>query len=181
MIIINPVNFSSITEHETYIINPQNLVNCRINRQSLNLRLKCTLKAVSLNMNIINGLSHIGFVCIDPHHGYRFCSQDDNALKVTQTELQSTQRTSGNLLVQIHTAACHACGDISTHCWKDYVGHYICPGCVSSDMKAPYPYGTARGNCCEKNGCGGGLYFYSEVPEKLYERVLDIYEKYKPS
>lgn len=181
MISINPVNFNSIDEHKSYIINPQNIVNCRINKSGLNLRLRCTLKANLFLMNPIVGLSYYEFSCCDPQHQYRFCADPKNALKITSAQLAGTLRTSGNLLVEMHTSSCHACGDVSTHCWREYTGHYVCSGCVLSGMKAPYPYGTAGKNCCKKNGCGGALYLYSEVPEKLYERVLTIYEKYRTS
>jgi hypothetical protein len=179
--IINPVHFNFITKEETYIINPQNVVQINLNKSALNLRMRCTLRATTLSLNPIAGLSYVKFICVDPQHSYRFCADEANPLTLTHAQLNGTQRTSGNVLVRMYCAACHACGEISTHCWREYTGHYVCAGCVIEGMKAPYAYGTTTKKCCIENECGGGLYLYSEVPEKLYERVLGIYDKYKAS
>jgi hypothetical protein len=178
MLIINPTPFQSLRSGREYIINPQ--APKRVTGH-LGLWGQCTLSPVSIVANSkIPGNSYAEFVCKDKGHRYRFCALRPS-LKIPQAKfIDARQSVCGNIIVQMHCAQCHSCGEISTQCWQEYTGHYVCYGCVlAKKTSAPYAYGNVDASCCRKGYCGEALYFYSEPTEKVFERALEICERYK--
>jgi hypothetical protein len=143
----------------------------------LRYRQGCVLAPTYMKLHLAHGNSVAHFKCVLPKHKARFCASQ-SLLKLKRMMFQHRLSSIGNLLIEVFEKRCHACGEDKTDCWREYTGHYICTDCATKkDVGAPYPFGEVDHICCTRHHCGEKLGLFSESPQELLSRVVEIYER----